>query len=178
VYVILDKMNITPNNNPNRILEPDEVTPSPPSSPELFDVQASYAIARESLEDPISITPRPYQNIEQELMGVRSSEQVPASPRAVYQFRPFQGLPSGNPDDVREFLRFQDISIFGNWRPEHFEHYRNMRESEIPNRTIPYVIREQQEREQRNRQRQQVEEEEEEEKKEKPKPRSNIRFMR
>jgi hypothetical protein len=171
-------MNITPNNNPNRILEPDEVTPSPPSSPELFDVQASYAIARESLEDPISITPRPYQNVEQELMGVRSSEQVPASPRAVYQFRPFQGLPSGNPDVVREFLRFQDISIFGNWRPEYFENYRGIRSEEIPNRTIPYVIREQQEREQRNRQRQQVEEKEEEEEKEKPKSRSNIRFMR
>jgi len=176
VYAILDKMNITPNNNPNRILEHDEVTPSPPSSPELFDVQASYAIARESLEDPISITPRPYQNVEQELMGVRSSEQVPASPRAVYQFRPFQGIPSANPDVLREFMRFQDISIFGNWPREYFENYRDVR-SDIPNRTIPYVIREQQEREQRNRQRQQAEEKEEE-KKEKPKSRSNIRFMR
>jgi hypothetical protein len=171
-------MNITPNNNPNRILEHDEKTPSPPSSPELFSMQASYASARELLEEePISITPRPYQNIEQELMGVRPSEQIPASPRAVYQFRPFQGIPSADPDVLREFLRFQDISIFENWPREYFDNYRDVR-SDIPNRTIPYTIREEQEREQRNRQRQQSEEKKDEEEKEKPKKRSNIRFMR
>jgi hypothetical protein len=176
-------MNITPNNNPNRILEPDEETPSPPSSPELFTVQASYANVRQSLdfeeEQEIQVTPPPFQDIRQEMMGMSPRRRIP-TPQAVYQFRGFSGIPSGDPDDVRNYMRFRDITDLQNRPSGTIQAYEALRSYQYPNRMIPYMIREQQEREQRNRQRQQAEEkkEEEEEEKEKPKLRSNIRFMR
>jgi hypothetical protein len=105
--IILQKMDITPIRGRSSILGPDDSTPSPPSTPELFQnvpmVQAQFASVRQELdfeETPAVMTPvaQPsgFQGIPQMIQiplgSLNSLANIPAGMPIVEAYRPPESI--------------------------------------------------------------------------------------
>jgi hypothetical protein len=119
---ILQKMEITPirGRSSSNILSPDDSTPSPPSTPELF--QAQYASARQQLD--FEETPAVMQSIP--LPGPPNFQGIPPPPTMIQiplgSLNTLANIPGGLPT-VQGFRPIESINMQENISPTRYRNY-------------------------------------------------------